>query len=132
MYLFFSFFLFQNFLLNITKFIIQGELIEDSRDFIANYLLHSAQNLSISSLNFTALYLISHGAIKLFLIIGLFRKKLSYYPISIAVFGLLVAYQLYRLSFTYSVWLWMITVIDMVVMGLIWHEYKYLRHIQLK
>ena len=118
----------QKLLFNVTRMIVQGELTEDPKDVVANYLLHVVQNLSVGSLHFISLYLISHGVIKLLLIVGLFRKKLSYYPISMIVFGLLVVYQLYRLSFAYSVWLLLITVLDIMIIWLTWHEYQYLSH----
>jgi len=36
-------------------------------------------------------------------------------------------YQLYRFSFTQSVCLLLITLVDVIVIALTWHEYKYLR-----
>ncbi len=121
------YFISQQFLLNLVLALTQHELLQDPRDFIANYLLHSAQNFSISSQHFAALFLLSHGVIKMFLIVGLLRKKLWYYPTAIVVFGLFIAYQLYRFSFTHSPWLLLITILDIAVIWLTWHEYRYLR-----
>ena len=117
----------KDFLLNTVSVLTQEELAEDPRDLIANYLLHSAQNLSIGTQLFVALYLLGHGSIKLWLIIGLLRQKLWYYPTAILVFGLFIVYQLYRFGFTHSAWLLLITVVDVIVIALTWHEYKYLR-----
>jgi uncharacterized membrane protein len=103
------------------------ELLEDPRDFIANYLFQSAQHFSVSARNFTAVYLLSHGVIKLWLIIGLLRQRLGYYPVAISIFGLFIVYQLYRFSLTHSLWLLVITAVDVLVIGLTWHEYRYLR-----
>ena len=83
--------------------------------------------MSVSTRHFAALYLLSHGAIKLWLILGLLREKLWYYPTAMVIFGLFIAYQLYRFSFTHSVFLLLITVIDLVVIALTWHENMYLR-----
>jgi uncharacterized membrane protein len=105
--------------------------MEDPRDFVANYLSHAAQDLSVSSQHFAAFYLLSHGAIKLWLIIGLWRKKPGYYPAAIAVFSFFVLYQLYRYSFSHSVPLLAITILDVAVIGLTWFEYQQLRHIAL-
>ena len=44
-----------------------------------------------------------------------------------AIFGLFIVYQLYRLSLTHSLWLLVITAVDVLVIGLTWHEYRYLR-----
>jgi len=35
--------------------------------------------------------------------------------------------QLYRYSYTHSIWLLLVTVLDLIVIGLTWHEYKYLK-----
>ena len=117
----------KQFLLDLVRAITWMELSEDPRDFVANYLIHTAQNLSVSSQNFAAFYLFSHGVIKLLLIIGLWQKKLGYYPAAIAVFGLFILYQSYRFSLTHSPALLLITVLDVVVIGLTWFEYQHLR-----
>jgi uncharacterized membrane protein len=122
-----AFFVSKEFLLRTVSVLTQEELAEDPRDLIANYLLHSAQNLSIGTQLFVAFYLLSHGSIKLWLIIGLLRQKLWYYPTAIVVFGLFIVYQLYRFNFTHSVWLLLSTLVDVIVIALTWHEYKYLR-----
>jgi uncharacterized membrane protein len=122
-----AYFVSQQFLLSVVTFITQDEFAEDPRDLLANYLVHAAQHLSISTQHFMALYLLSHGVIKLFVIIGLLQQKLWYYPTALVVFGLFIVYQLYRFSFTHSPWLLVLTVLDIIVMWLTWHEYSYLR-----
>jgi len=74
-----AFFVTKEFLLKAASILTQEELLEDPRDLLANFLLHSAQNLSISTQHFMTLYLLAHGSIKLWLIIGLLREKLWYY-----------------------------------------------------
>ena len=112
--------------LQLVERIAREELLEDRRDLIASYLLQWAQGFSISTRHFTAVYLLSHGVIKLWLIIGLLRGKVSYYPIAIGVFSLFIAYQLYRFHFTHSIWLIVLTVFDAVVIGLVTNEYRQL------
>src|ERR1700690_1078218 len=58
----------------------QDELIEDPNDFVATHLLNLANNFSLSTQQFYAFYLLSHGIIKVFLVIGLLRNKLWAYP----------------------------------------------------
>jgi uncharacterized membrane protein len=111
----------------LTTVITRAELAEDPQDLIANYLVHWAQHLSVSTQHFVALYLLSHGVVKLWLIIGLLRQRIWYYPVALIVFGLFILYQLYRFSFTHSLWLLLITIGDVVVIGLTWHEHRYLR-----
>ena len=58
----------------------QEELIEDPNDFVATHLLSLAQGFSVSSKNFYAFYLLSHGIVKLALVAGLLRNKMWAYP----------------------------------------------------
>jgi uncharacterized membrane protein len=126
-----AYFVTQEFLLNIVQVLTQEELAEDPRDLVANYLLHQAEQLSVSAQHFAALYLLSHGVIKLALIVGLLRKKLWCYPAAIVVFGLFILYQVYLYGFTHSVSLLLITAFDILIVGLTWHEYRYLRRLAL-
>ena len=105
----------------------QEELIEDPNDFVAAHLLSLAQNFTVSTQHFYAFYLLSHGLIKVFLVIGLLRNKLWAYPVSLVVLGLFIVYQLYRFSYTRGFGLIVLTVFDVVVIGLIWHEYGLVR-----
>jgi len=105
----------------------QEELIEDPNDFVATHLLSLAQNFTVSTRHFYAFYLLSHGVIKVFLVIGLLRNKLWAYPVSLLVLGLFIVYQLYRFSYTHGFGLIALTVFDVMVMGLIWHEYRLVR-----
>lgn len=115
---------------SITQFVVfitQEELIQDSHDFVANYLLRTAEHLSVGGKAFAALYLLSHGIIKLFLVAGLLRDKLWAYPASLSVLGLFIVYQLYRFTHTHAVGLILLTLFDFVVMYLVWHEYNLIR-----
>jgi uncharacterized membrane protein len=126
-----AYFVTQEFLLNLVQTVTQQELAEDPRDLVANYLMHQAEHLSVSAQHFAALYLLSHGVIKLALIVGLLQKKQWCYPAAIVVFGLFILYQLYLYNFTHSVSLLLITAFDIVIVGLTWHEYRYLRRLAL-
>ncbi len=117
-------FISQNFVIQTIVNFTQDELAEDSKDFLANYLLHAAQNFSINSKHFVAFYLLSHGIIKGVLVIALLKKKLWAYPVSIFVFSLFIVYQIVRYSDTHSIWLILFTIFDAIVIWLIWHEYK--------
>lgn len=122
------YFISQDVLLHVVLAITQDELSEDPKDFIAHYLIQSARSLSVSSQHFAAFFLFSHGAVKMFLIVGLLQKKLWFYPAAIVVFGLFIIYQVYRFSFTHSLWLLVITLLDVIVIWLTRHEWKYLRN----
>lgn len=104
--------------------ITQSELIEDKRDFVANHLVTWAQGFSIQTQHFYAWYLLSHGVVKLALVAGLLMRNLWAYLSAIVIFGLFIAYQLYRYSHTHGAGLLLLTALDLIVVGLTWHEYR--------
>ena len=112
---------------NLANALTQEELIEDPNDFVAKHLLSLAQNFSIETKHFYSFYLLSHGAVKLLLVIGLLRGRFWSYPASLIVLALFVAYQLYRFSYTHGAGLIVLTVFDIFLIGLIWHEYGLVR-----
>jgi uncharacterized membrane protein len=102
----------------------EGELAEDPNDFFTTFFVRSIEHLATSGKVFAVAYLIIHGLINLTLALGLLRGKRWAYP---SAFGLLipfVVYQIYRISLTYSLWLLVLTLFDLVVIALIYHEYK--------
>lgn len=122
-----AFFVPQRFFLAFVLWITRDEFAEDPHDLVANFLLHAVEHLSVGAQQFAAVYLLGHGLLKLWLIIGLLRERLWYFPVSMIVFGLFIAYQLYRYTFTHSPWLLLVTALDAVVIALTWHEYRYIR-----
>jgi uncharacterized membrane protein len=129
---FLAYFIPKQFVLGLVAELTQRELAEDPRDLVAHYFLHAAQNLSVGTQHFAAAYLVTHGVIKLWLIVGLLRERLWYYPTALIIFGLFIVYQLYRFSFTHSPFLMFITVVDVIVIVLTWHEYGYLKRQRLR
>ncbi|MBE9638758.1 DUF2127 domain-containing protein [Salipiger pacificus] len=103
------------------------ELTEDPRDFIATHLLNATQNLNGATESFYAFYLISHGLIKVVLVAGLLREKLIAYPLSLIALGAFIVYQLYRYSYTHAFGLILLTAFDLIVIFLVWHEWRLLR-----
>src|SRR6266851_1619171 len=104
--------------------LVRGELIEDPTDLVAGYVQHFAYPFLQHRHAFASAYLLSHGLIKLLLAAGLLREKLWAYPVAIAVFVLFAIYQLYQFYFSHSSLLMLLTIFDLVVIGLTWHEYR--------
>jgi uncharacterized membrane protein len=102
----------------------QGELSGDSHDFIANHILKSAHNLTGASLVFGAAYLLSHGIVKLVLVIEVLRNHLWAYIALIAVTSLFVIYQIYRLTDKFSISLILLTLFDLLIIYLTQKEYR--------
>jgi uncharacterized membrane protein len=109
-----------NFIYSITS----HELFEDPNDFVANILIKSADNFSISAKNFLVLFLIIHGVVKLFLVVQLFKKKIWSYPVAIFLFTLFLFYQSYRVLISFSWLMLILSIIDLFVIALIILEYR--------
>jgi uncharacterized membrane protein len=71
-----------------------------------------------------AIHLLSHGVVKMFAVLALLKNKLWGYPLSIVVFGGFIAYQIYRFTLTGGIGLIALTIFELVVVGLIWLEYR--------
>lgn len=104
--------------------VTQPELTEDPNDFIANHILRGAAGLTDHVVFFAALYLLAHGVVKVVLVVALLREKLWAYPWMVAVLALFVLYQLYQLTMAPSAGLVALTLFDMLMIVLTWHEYR--------
>jgi uncharacterized membrane protein len=109
---------------NLVVFLTAPELSEDPDDALARYLAGAVHRYSTDTQGFLATYLILHGAIRVFLVGALLAKKRWAYPVSLAALGSFIVYQAYRFTLTHSVWLLMLTIVDLVVAYLIWEEYR--------
>lgn len=108
----------------IIETLLQNELVEDPNDFLARHLEPLANRLPPNAELYSALYLLSHGIVKAVLVWGLLRGKLWAYPASLAVLTLFILYQVIRIFEHYSLALVALTIFDLVVMWLIWQEYR--------
>ena len=107
----------------IVRSLTAHEISEDPSDLVANLLRHGLGHLSSNTTLFTGAYLLGHGLVKLFLMVFLLREKLWAYLAALWFLGAFVPYQVYRIVLTHSLGLIALTVFDLVVMALIWHEY---------
>jgi len=108
----------------ILQALVQNEVVEDPDGFLARHANMLAGALSPHAQYVSALYLLSHGIIKAVLVYGLLRDKLWAYPASLAVLALFVAYQTITYTRTHSLALLLLTIFDLVLIWLIWHEYR--------
>ena len=106
----------------IVLFFVRGELREDPRDLLANLLLHAGAGVVRIQL-FAGLLLVAHGLLKLVLVASVERSQRWAYPTAILVFGGFVVYQAYQIAVRPSAFLWVVTIVDVVVIALIAHEY---------
>jgi len=104
--------------------LVQGELKEDPTDLMANLLVHNAGTV-IQTRVPASVFLIVHGVVKLALVGGLVTNKLWSYPAAIVVFTEFTIYQVYQLTHRYSLFLEIVTVLDIVIVLLVIAEYRH-------
>ena len=109
---------------DIVRAFAENALVEDPDNFLASHLYGYVSHFSAQAEFYSALYLLSHGVIKVFLVVGLLRRKLWAYPASLAVLSLFVAYQTIKFLGTHSIPLALLTVFDLGLMWLVYHEYR--------
>jgi uncharacterized membrane protein len=101
------------------------ELSEDPNDVVANLVLHGSATLTTGSgALLGALYLLSHGLVKVVLVWAVLRNKLWAYPWMIAFLGIFLLYQAYRLALRFSLGLALLSAFDLLVIWLTVREYR--------
>jgi len=111
----------------LVRFLTQGELSEDPRDFLVNLMLQASQRYSLSAQHFGVFYLLSHGLVNLGLVALLWRRKLWAYPAVVAVLCLFIAYQILRWTGTHSFFMIFLSLFDAAMIWLTLVEYRRLR-----
>ncbi len=101
----------------------QHELVEDPQDKVALFFRQAVPRLSVDAHLFGSAYLVIHGLAKVILIAGLLRGKLWAYPATFGFLSLFIVYQIYRLSYSFSTGLLLLTFFDMIFALLILREY---------
>jgi uncharacterized membrane protein len=112
---------------NIVYLLTQHELSEDPKDVVANYVIHAAKDFSVSSQLFGFIYLLSHGMVKIILIVSLWKQRLWSYPIAMMFFALFGMYQMYKYYLEHSLGWIVLTILDIFVIALTWMEYRQLK-----
>jgi uncharacterized membrane protein len=100
------------------------ELHDDPTDVVATALRNYAEGLSVGAQHFFAVYLLAHGIVKLVLVIGLLRNIMWIYPVAMAALAVFVSYQMYRFTHTHAGGLILLSLFDLFLIMMIWHEYR--------
>lgn len=103
------------------------EIAEDPADPIAGFLLGQAGLLTDSLERFYAVYLSSHGVLKLVMVVLLLRGAIWAYPLGIAILLGFIAYQVGLMASEPRLGLALLTSLDMIVVTLTLLEYRRLR-----
>ncbi len=109
------------------------ELTEDPNDPVANYLRSSTQHFSPGTQSFASAYLVIHGPIKVVLVAGLlWGRHMWAYTASMWALVAFIIYQGYLYARAPSPWLIFLTVVDLVVIYLVWREYQWRKQMMIE
>lgn len=108
----------------VVRVLVKHELSGDPHDFVAIHLFRASEMLLNSNRLFASIYLLSHGATKVILVVALWMNALWAYPLTIFVFGTFGAYQMYRYSHTHSIAMLLLRIFDFAIIYLTWMEWR--------
>lgn len=109
---------------------LAGEAGEHSSkifQFIAENIARIDSDLGKSGLTFLIIFLIVHGIVKLALVYCLLKEIVRAYPVALAILGAFLIYQAYVFIVHPTVGMALFTILDAVIIWLVWGEYQDLR-----
>ncbi|MFI5240564.1 MAG: DUF2127 domain-containing protein [Candidatus Saccharimonadia bacterium] len=107
--------------------LINGEIRENPTSPFSKYLLHSVQSIQGGHFSYATVYLISHGVVKIFLVVQVFRHKLwAYIALIVFLLGFAI-FQVFQIAANHSLILSAITIFDLGIAYLSWHEYQQIK-----
>lgn len=108
----------------VADWLTRNELAQDPTDWMARTIEVAMGMFSIETQHFYALYLLSHGALKLAMVLLLARGIRWAYPAAILLLAGFILYQLDHWRMSHSPVLLLLSLLDTVMIVLIWHEYR--------
>jgi len=102
---------------------VSWELSRNEHGLISTYLVNSAGKLDHGSTILGALYLLSHGLVKVVLVVAVLKNKLWAYPWMIGFLVIFIFYQLYLLITHFSFGILALTIFDIFIVYLTVIEY---------
>lgn len=109
---------------SLARALTQHELSEEPGSPIANALLHGADSLTVSASLFGAVYLLLHGLVKVVLVWAVLKDYLWAYPWMIAFLLVFIVFQGYQIWTSFSWAMVFLTLFDILIVCLTWHEYR--------
>jgi len=115
-----------------TRFLTQSALQEDPHNFIATHIAHAGHSLAAGHNIFAALFLLTHGLVKVVLVICLLLNKLWAYPWALGALSLFLIYQIYQLITAPTFGMAFLTALDIIIIWLVYREWQKVRPVSLK
>lgn len=107
--------------------LMSHELIEDPNDLLFSFVSQALSNHPFYISYFISFYFLFWGIVDIVLSYNLIKHRLWAFPTSFVVIGTFIMYEIIRFSHTYSLILLWVICVDVVILWLIWREYKKLQ-----
>jgi uncharacterized membrane protein len=111
----------------ITRFLTENSLQEDPHNFIATHIANAGHHLAAGHNVFAAAFLLTHGLVKVGLVTCLLLNKIWAYPWALGILSLFLVYQLYQLITAPTFGMGFLTVLDVIIIGLVYREWQKVR-----
>ena len=108
----------------LTHFLVDNELNSDPHDFLATHILHFGTHIAQGHNLFAILFLLTHGAVKVGLVLALLRQKHWAYPLALVALAAFLMYQLYLLVAKTTFGMAFLTLLDAAIIYLVWREWQ--------
>lgn len=109
---------------NISRFLTQNELHEDPHNWVAVHVVNLGDHLANGHHIFAAVFLLTHGLVKVVMVTCLLLNKIWAYPWSLVTLVLFLIYQIYVLTVSPSIGMAYLTALDMLIIYLVYREWQ--------
>ena len=106
------------------RLVTSPEIGHDPTDMVARFLMDHAATLSVDTQGFYAFYLMTHGALKLAVVMLLARGYLWAFPMAVVVLTGFIVYQAQRYMSEPGIGLILLSLMDLAVIVLTILEYR--------
>jgi uncharacterized membrane protein len=111
-------------ILRLTHWLVDNELASNPHSFIATHILRTGTDLAAGHNTFAILFLATHGAVKVGLVVALLRQKMWAYPVALVALSGFLVYQVYLLVTKPTFGMAFLTVLDVIILWLVWREWQ--------
>lgn len=111
-------------ILHVTDFFRQEVFENNSHNFIAHAIDKTGHQLASGQTTFAALFLLTHGLVKVGLVTALLLNKLWAYPWALGTLGAFLVYQIYLLATKPTFGMGFLTILDAAIIYLVYREWQ--------
>lgn len=108
----------------ITQFLTENALASDPDNIIAIHIAKLGSDLASNRNYFAAAFLLTHGLVKVVLVVCLLLNKVWAYPWALGALGLFLIYQVYQLVTAPTFPMAFLSVLDAVIIWLVYREWQ--------